>query len=89
MPHGKATVGDGVQSKVFWVVILCSVAVGYQRFGRPCCIHHPEDGGSTVLLISYHNTICLNNPKDLDFNLHHCENLKSCIRDGVACYSTF
>jgi len=34
------------------------VAVGYQRFGGPCCVHlhgeviyvlHPEDGGSMVL----------------------------------------
>jgi hypothetical protein len=42
-----------------WVVMLCSVAVGYQRFGGPCCLYlfllsqchslHPEDGGSKVL----------------------------------------
>jgi hypothetical protein len=24
---------------VFWVVTPCSVAVGYQRFGEPCCLH--------------------------------------------------
>jgi hypothetical protein len=28
-----------VQVEVFWVVIPCSTAVGYQRFGRPCCLH--------------------------------------------------
>jgi hypothetical protein len=27
------------QVEVFWVVMLCSVVVGYQRFGRPCCLH--------------------------------------------------
>jgi hypothetical protein len=24
---------------VFWVVMLCSVAVEYQRFRGPCCLH--------------------------------------------------
>jgi hypothetical protein len=24
---------------VFWIVTPCSVVVGYQRFGRPCCFH--------------------------------------------------
>jgi len=28
-----------IQVDVFWVVILCSVAVGYQRFGGPYCLH--------------------------------------------------
>jgi hypothetical protein len=27
------------QVAVFWVVTRCSVAVAYQRFGRPCCLH--------------------------------------------------
>jgi hypothetical protein len=27
------------QVKVFWVVMLCSVAVGYQCFRGPCCLH--------------------------------------------------
>jgi len=25
-------------------VTTCSVVVGYQRFGEPFCLHHPEDG---------------------------------------------
>jgi hypothetical protein len=35
-----------VQVEAFWVVIPCSVVVGYQRSGGPL---HPEDGGSRVL----------------------------------------
>jgi hypothetical protein len=27
------------QVEVLWVVMLCSVAVGYQRFGVSCCLH--------------------------------------------------
>jgi hypothetical protein len=23
----------------FWVVTPCSVAIGYRRFGGPCCVH--------------------------------------------------
>jgi len=25
--------------EVFWIVTLCSVVVGYRRFGSPWCIH--------------------------------------------------
>jgi len=28
-----------IQVGVFWVVALCSVAVGYQHFGGPYCLH--------------------------------------------------
>jgi hypothetical protein len=28
-----------IQVEFFCVVTLCSVAVGYQRFGGPCCFH--------------------------------------------------
>jgi hypothetical protein len=28
-----------IQVKVFWVVMLCGVAVGYQHFGGSCCNH--------------------------------------------------
>jgi hypothetical protein len=36
-----------IRIEVFWVVTLCSVVVGYQRFGGPCCLH--LQGGSKVL----------------------------------------
>jgi hypothetical protein len=28
-----------IQVKVSWVATLCSVKVGYQQFGGPCCLH--------------------------------------------------
>jgi hypothetical protein len=28
-----------IQVEVFWIVMPCRVAVGYQHFGRPCCLH--------------------------------------------------
>jgi len=28
-----------IQIKFFWVVTLCSVAVGYHCLGGPCCLH--------------------------------------------------
>jgi hypothetical protein len=28
-----------IQVEVFWVMTLCSVVVGYQRFGGPNCFH--------------------------------------------------
>jgi hypothetical protein len=28
-----------IQVEVFWVVTPCNVAVGYQRFEGPCCLH--------------------------------------------------
>jgi hypothetical protein len=27
------------QVEVFWVVAMCSVAVGYRHFGGSCCVH--------------------------------------------------
>jgi len=36
-----------IQVKVFLVVTQCSVAVGYQHFGGPCCLHlHGEAHGA-------------------------------------------
>jgi hypothetical protein len=29
---------------LFWVVMTCSVVVGYQRFGGPCCHHYEGEG---------------------------------------------
>jgi len=28
---------------VFWVVMPCSIAVGYQCFGGPCCLHLQDE----------------------------------------------
>jgi hypothetical protein len=28
-----------IEVMVFWVLMPCSVVVGYQRFGAPCCLH--------------------------------------------------
>jgi hypothetical protein len=36
-PHALTVVM--FQVEVFWVVIPCSVMVGYQRFRGPCCLH--------------------------------------------------
>jgi len=57
-----------IQVKVFWVVMLCSVVVGYQHFGGPCCLHLQ---GET--LIPQQNT-SVSNPKDLDLNWKTSEN---------------
>jgi len=51
-----------VQVEVFWVVMLCSVAVGYHYVIGPCCLHlQGEDGGSEVLqnvgIILQHYTV--------------------------------
>jgi hypothetical protein len=38
-----------VQVKIFWVAMMCSVAVGYQCFGGPCCLHYHEYGDNMDL----------------------------------------
>jgi hypothetical protein len=42
-----------IQFDVLWVM-LCSVAVGYQRFGGPCCLHLHDEvyGAGKVLTVS-------------------------------------
>jgi hypothetical protein len=62
------------QVEIFWVVMPCSVVVGCQRFGGPCCLHlhgevTTEAARSSETLISYHNTTRRHNPEDLDFKL--------------------
>jgi hypothetical protein len=38
------------QLAIFWVVTSCSVAVGYWRFGEPCCFNfQPEDGVKDIM----------------------------------------
>jgi len=46
----------------YWVVMPCSVVVGYQRFRGPCCLHlGAEDGGSKDLcnggILLHHYTV--------------------------------
>jgi hypothetical protein len=53
-----------VQNEVFWLVTTCRVVVGYRRFGGPSCLHLQAERSF----------------KDLDLNLHLCENPTSLIR---------
>jgi len=46
---------------VFWVLTPCSVVLGYQRFGGPCCLHLQR---TSETLVSYHNIIWRHNPED-------------------------
>jgi len=61
-----------IQVKVFWVVIPCSVVVGWQYFTGLCCLHLQgwtwRKQRSSEMLLSYHNTIWCQNPEDLDMN---------------------
>jgi hypothetical protein len=50
--------------EVLWVVTPCSVVVGYQRFGGPCCF-------------CLHNITRHLKPEDLDLKHHRRENLKN------------
>jgi len=29
-----------IQIMVLWVLMPCGDVVGYQHYGRPCCLHH-------------------------------------------------
>jgi len=43
----------------------CSIVVGYQRFGGPCCLHLQGEVTSETL-VSQHNTTRRHHPEDHD-----------------------
>jgi hypothetical protein len=68
-----------IQIEVFWVVMLCSVVVGYQCFRGSCCLHvqgevKMEAVRTSETLVSYCNTTKHCNPEYLNLligALHH------------------
>jgi hypothetical protein len=42
-----------------------------------------EAAKSFEMLVSYCNTTWHHNTEDIDLNLHHCRNLKSCAREVI------
>jgi len=67
------------QVEVLWVVMPCSVVVGYQRFGGPRCLHLQgklRQRGLLKLWHPYHNATHRHNPEDLDLKHHRRESLK-------------
>jgi hypothetical protein len=47
--------------EVFWVVMPCSVMVGYQHFRGPCCLHVQGEvagmGGNSIDISLHHFTL--------------------------------
>jgi hypothetical protein len=58
-----------LQLMIFWVMTLCSDL-------------KMEAAWFSIMLLSYCISTWHHNPEDLDLNLHHCENLKSWIKDS-------
>jgi hypothetical protein len=40
-----------IQVEVFWVLTPCSVAVGYEGIGGPCCLHLQGEASGTSIQI--------------------------------------
>jgi hypothetical protein len=54
-----------LQVEVFWVVTQCSVVVGKQRFGGPCCFHlegEVDAARSSETLVTFRITTQRHNP---------------------------
>jgi len=70
------------QVKVFWVVTPCSVVLGHQHFGGPCCLQFyftlkMKTAWPSKTMVSYHNTAWQHNSENPDLILHYLENLNS------------
>jgi len=73
-----------VQVEGFWVVMPCSVVVGYQHFGGPYCFHlQGEAARISDTLFSFRNTTRRHNPETLDLNLHRRGNSNFALIWGV------
>jgi hypothetical protein len=57
-----------IQVKVFWDVMPCSVAIGYQYFRRPCYLHPQK---------CWYPTATLYGIEDLNLNKHNLTTLIS------------
>jgi len=67
---------------IFYVVMPYSVVEGYQRFGRPCCLHLQGEGKleaarTSETLVPYSNTTGRHNPEQLDLKHHRHESLET------------